>query len=59
MKLRDLRKKSGLTTKYVANQLGIKPRTLNQKERDNSFTTLQLEKLCDLYKVRLDQSIDI
>lgn len=55
MNLRDLRKIKGYTVKYVADQLGIKPRTLNKKERDNSFTVLQMEKLCELYNVRINE----
>lgn len=58
MSPRDIRKQKGFTTKYVAEQLGIKPRSLNKKERDNSFTTLQLSKLCELYDVRIGD-IDI
>lgn len=58
MTLKEIRISKGYTTKYVAEKLGVTARTLNKKERDNKFTTLQLEKLCELYKVRLGQ-IDI
>ena len=58
MKLREIRKTKGLTSEYVANRLGIKPRTLNKKERENSFSVLQLKELCNLYDVRIEE-IDI
>lgn len=55
MKLREIRKEKGLTSKFVAEKLGIKTSTLNRKERDNSFTVLQLGKLCELYGVELKE----
>ena len=55
MSARELRKRKGYTTKYVAEQLGITTRSLNRKERDNSFTTLQWAKLCELYGVSIDE----
>lgn len=58
MKLREIRKMKGLTSEYVANQLGIKTRTLNKKERENSFTVLQLKELCKLFDVKIEE-IDI
>lgn len=54
MTLKEARQAKGLTTKYVAEKLGIHPKSLNRKERENSFNTLQLEKLCELYDVRID-----
>ena len=59
MTLREIRKQKGLTTKYVAEKLGIKPRSLNKKERDNSFTVLQLQILCDLYGVSLVEGMGL
>jgi len=58
MEARKIREEKGLTAKYVAEQLGITPRTLNKKERENSFTTLQLRELCRLYGVKIDD-VDI
>lgn len=58
MKLRSLREAKGLTTKYVAEQLGIKPQSLTKKERTNKFNVLQLAKLCELYGVKI-KDIDI
>jgi DNA-binding XRE family transcriptional regulator len=58
MTLREIRKLKGFTTQYVAEKLGIKPRSLNKKERDNKFTVLQAETLCLLYGVRLEE-VDI
>ena len=49
--LREYRKLNGLSTDYVAKKLMIKPRTLNDKERNNKFTAIQLSILCDLYKI--------
>ena len=53
MTLREARKKKGYTSKYVAEKLGIKERTLNKKERENKFTLHQLMELCNLYNVSL------
>lgn len=50
---REIRKEKGFTSKFVAEKLGIKTSTLNRKERNNSFTILQMEKLCELYGVEL------
>lgn len=52
MVFRELRKKKGLTAEYVAEKLGIKTTTLTRKERENRFTTLQIQVLCSLYDVR-------
>lgn len=57
MKPRELRESKGLTTRFVAGQLGIKPQTLTKKERTESFTAfnaLQICKLCELYNVRVE-----
>ncbi len=54
MTLRELRKARGLTTRFVAEKLGIRPTTLTRKERENSFTALQMQTLCELYGVRVD-----
>jgi len=53
MTLREARKKKGYTSRYVAEKLGIKERTLNKKERENKFTLHQLMELCNLYNVSL------
>lgn len=58
MTLKDIRIQKGYTTKYVAEQLGITPRSLNKKERENKFTVLQVETLCELYQVKIDE-VDI
>ena len=58
MTFRELRKSRGLTTKYVAEKLGIKTTTLTRKERNNSFNTLQVKTLCDLYGVNVEE-VDI
>jgi transcriptional regulator with XRE-family HTH domain len=58
MKPREIRKLKGLTAKFVADKLGIKTSTFNRKERANSFTTLQLAVLCELYGVEL-KDLDI
>lgn len=50
--LREYRQSKGLSTKYVAEKLGIKPRTLNYKERNNVFNSLQLAMLCSLYEIK-------
>lgn len=55
MTLKEIRILKGYTTKYVAEQLGITPRSLNRKERENKFTTLQVEILCELYKVNINE----
>jgi DNA-binding XRE family transcriptional regulator len=55
MTLREARKKKGYTSKFVAEVLGIKQRTLNKKERENSFNVLQLMKLCELYDVKIEE----
>ena len=58
MTFREIRKLKGFTSTYVAEKLGITPRTFNLKERDNKFTALQSEKLCELYDVKIDD-VDI
>ena len=58
MTFRELRKSKGLTTKYVAEKLGIKDTTLTRKERENRFNALQVYALCELYGVKLEE-IDI
>ena len=58
MSLRDARKRKGLTAKYVADKLGIRPTTLTRKERTNSFSVLQMQFLCNLYEVKVDE-IDV
>lgn len=58
MNPRELREKKGFTTKYIAEQLGIKPTTLTKKERTNSFAafnSLQIGKLCELYDVKVEE----
>ena len=55
MTFREIRKQKGLTSEYVADQLGIKPRTLNKKERENSFGTFQKGILCRLYDVKIEE----
>ena len=55
MTLKEAREEKGYTTKYVAKKLGISPRTLNKKERDNKFTMLQTATLCELYKVKYEE----
>lgn len=49
--IREKRIEKGLTTKYVAEYLGIKRETLTRKERENSFTLHQLRLLKELYGV--------
>lgn len=58
MSPREIREQKGYTTKYVAEKLGIKRESLTRKERNNTFSALQLEKLCEVYDVRIDE-IDI
>ena len=55
MTLREARKLKGFTSKFVAEKLGIKQRTLNKKERENSFNVLQVRQLCELYGVRIEE----
>ena len=55
MTKREKRISKGLTTKYVAEKLGIAVATLNKKERDDTFNALQTEKLCELYDCRIDE----
>ena len=54
--LREWRELKGYTTKFVANQLGVSPLTLTAKERgDIDFTAAQVNRLCELYRVTLDE----
>ena len=55
MTFREIRKQKGFTTEYVAEKLGIKPRTLNRKERENSFGALQKGILCKMYDVKIEE----
>ena len=55
MSLREARKARGLTAKYVAEKLGIKPESLTRKERENRFNALQVYMLCELYNVRPEE----
>lgn len=50
LSLREHREAKGLTTKYVAKQLGIKVETLLAKERgERNWTTRELVKLAIIY----------
>ena len=52
---REWRKEAGLTSSYVAKNIGLSTYTLNAKERgDKPFTCFQTKLLCDLYKVEID-----
>ena len=53
--LREWRISKGMTSAYVSNYLGIQARTLNYKERKNSFTMQQVKLLCDLFGISIEE----
>lgn len=55
---RQWRKENGLTSKFVADKLGISVYTLNSKERgDSAFSLRQRKMLCDLYGIDISDCI--
>ena len=53
--LREWRISKGMTSAYVSKYLGVQTRTLNLKERRNSFTLHQVKLLCDLYEISIEE----
>lgn len=55
-KLREYREKAGLSQKYVALTIGIKPSSVSLWESGNTFPSIDnLIKLADLYNVTVDE----